>query len=342
MNSWAFSYKKTNGFTIVELLIVIVVIAILAAITIVAYTGIQDRAKASTAQSASSQAAKKVASYAVDNSDLYPVDKDTFMSSTGLIEATGSGAGITEGSTYQYAVSSDRKSYCLTTTTSGLSFYTSTTTQNPTKGACDGHGSDGTKPIVNLVTNPSFETNIVGNNCAYGQGGAGTCVRSTSGGQSGNASLRMTWSTLPTSVTTGGLWSGASTSVANAGGKTFTASGYIRNSWAGGSFQLNLVGYTAGFASVTSETYGPGVVIPAGAWSRVAVTWNAPANTQAFVLRIRQGGGTLPPATTATMDVDAFSLYESSTNFSFADGNSPSWVWLDSPNNSVSTGPPLN
>lgn len=37
--------KTTSGFTLVELLIVIVVIAILAAISIVAYNGIQDRAK---------------------------------------------------------------------------------------------------------------------------------------------------------------------------------------------------------------------------------------------------------------------------------------------------------
>jgi prepilin-type N-terminal cleavage/methylation domain-containing protein len=37
--------KKQTGFTIVELLIVIVVIGILAAITIIAYNGIQDRAQ---------------------------------------------------------------------------------------------------------------------------------------------------------------------------------------------------------------------------------------------------------------------------------------------------------
>jgi prepilin-type N-terminal cleavage/methylation domain-containing protein len=43
--------KKDRGFTIVELLIVIVVIAILAAIVIVAYNGVQNRAKASAALS---------------------------------------------------------------------------------------------------------------------------------------------------------------------------------------------------------------------------------------------------------------------------------------------------
>lgn len=50
---------KQKGFTIVELLIVVVIIAILAAITIVAYNGIQNRANTSAAQSQAASIVKK-------------------------------------------------------------------------------------------------------------------------------------------------------------------------------------------------------------------------------------------------------------------------------------------
>lgn len=65
-------WVKQTGFTIVELLIVIVVIAILAAITIVAYNGIQNRAYDSAIQSDLSTLAKKIQMRALDNNDSYP------------------------------------------------------------------------------------------------------------------------------------------------------------------------------------------------------------------------------------------------------------------------------
>jgi prepilin-type N-terminal cleavage/methylation domain-containing protein len=55
--------KKDRGFTIVELLIVIVVIAILAAIVIVAYNGVQNRAKTSAAASTAQTVQQKLEAY---------------------------------------------------------------------------------------------------------------------------------------------------------------------------------------------------------------------------------------------------------------------------------------
>lgn len=64
---------QRSGFTIVELLIVIVVIAILAAITIVAYNGIQNRAYDTTIQSDLTNIAKKFQLEATTNGDVYPM-----------------------------------------------------------------------------------------------------------------------------------------------------------------------------------------------------------------------------------------------------------------------------
>lgn len=63
---------RARGFTIVELLIVVVVIAILAAITIVSYQGITARANDAAVQNDLSAFAKRIQLYAVENYGTYP------------------------------------------------------------------------------------------------------------------------------------------------------------------------------------------------------------------------------------------------------------------------------
>ena len=72
-----------RGFTIVELLIVIVVIAILAAITVVAYNGIRDRAQASQITSGINQKHKAFKLWPSDRGDTYwPSDYTDYSAAT--------------------------------------------------------------------------------------------------------------------------------------------------------------------------------------------------------------------------------------------------------------------
>lgn len=82
--------KQQTGFTIVELLIVIVVIAILAAITIVAYNGIQQRANNTARVTAAQQAVKLIKAYYSYN-DSYP-----YMGTTCLTLECTNYAGVSE------------------------------------------------------------------------------------------------------------------------------------------------------------------------------------------------------------------------------------------------------
>ena len=76
---WA-KHKQHSGFTIVELLIVIVVIAILAAISIVAYNGIQNRANDNAIKSDLASFAKRMEILKIDSADgSYPATLTSAM-----------------------------------------------------------------------------------------------------------------------------------------------------------------------------------------------------------------------------------------------------------------------
>lgn len=66
-----------RGFTIVELLIVIVVIGILAAITIVAYNGVQERAKSTVVISIAKSYVDALQLWATENNGAYPIPTGT-------------------------------------------------------------------------------------------------------------------------------------------------------------------------------------------------------------------------------------------------------------------------
>lgn len=82
----------STGFTIVELLIVVVVIAILAAISIVAYTNIQQRATNSGVKQAAAETFRLVQAYIAIN-DKYPINQGRacVTQESGCMDEDGSG-----------------------------------------------------------------------------------------------------------------------------------------------------------------------------------------------------------------------------------------------------------
>src|SRR5665647_2352154 len=106
-----------RGFTVVELLIVIVVIGILAAITIVAYNGIQQRARVAVLQSDVKNASNQLG---IDN-----VINGTYPASTAAANG-GQGLKASPGTTWQYTYTSAGNSYCITGANSSVSYFAST------------------------------------------------------------------------------------------------------------------------------------------------------------------------------------------------------------------------
>ena len=324
------SSKHQSGFTIVELLIVIVVIAILAALSIVAYRGIQDRANNSSAQSAAQQVATKLKVAFVEN-ETYP----SSLSSVGITDS--------ESTTYQYSVNNatSPKTFCITATTNGRSYYiNNTSTASPAQGGCAGHGQGGQPAITNIVVNPSIETNTTGMAYRYfgDGGGAGTNTRPTSGGFSGDAFMRKTWTASPTAG--GAVDTGFNTAIYPASESlTYAGSCYFRTSRSGVRVKAYLSWLNSSNGGISSS-HGSVVTLPSNTWGRVNVSGVSAAGT-AGVRLVCATAWAEPWQPGDTLDGDAFMITEGSALYNYADGDSPNWVWSGTPHSSTSTGPLL-
>ena len=157
MNKTSHVTRTRPGFTIVELLIVIVVIGILAAITIVAFNGVQQKANTAALQSDLNGAYKQL-QVAVATTDTYPSDTSSLKKSA--------------GTTFQYTVNntSTPKTFCLTGTNPAVStgYNVSSTNNKPTAGLCSGHvqnPTSGTIPVITL--HPTDKDGVVGTNVTF-------------------------------------------------------------------------------------------------------------------------------------------------------------------------------
>lgn len=303
--------RKQTGFTIVELLIVIVIIGILAAITIVAYNGIQNRARASAAQSLAAQANKKVMAYQASEGS-YPADLTT--------------AGVTDTSNLQYSVnnSGSPATYCLTATNGNVSYFVGSSQSTPQNGGCNGHGQGGTAAITNMAVNPSMAS--TSNVSSAGAPGSNAVI--ATGGFSGNSFVRRTFS----GAGAGGLYFNPITAVTP--GTAYTASAYVRSSISV-SVRVNIEWKAGG--TILSSSGGSFATAGPGGWTRISASGTAPATADRVTVTTYASGS--PWVANDYQDIDAGMLTEGSSLTSYADGDSANWAWTGTANNSTSIGP---
>lgn len=155
--------KINQGFTIVELLIVVVVIAILAAITVVSYNGIQNKAKTAAVQADLNSAVKKLHEYRITNStsEQYP----------NVLPATVSAS---TGNTYTYFPNVDTNTYCLQSSNSAIVLSVTSANSVPLAKPCSEHSLVGWWPLNGQADDSSgngFHGTVTGASLATGQGG---------------------------------------------------------------------------------------------------------------------------------------------------------------------------
>lgn len=316
--------KDEKGFTLIEIIIVIVIMGILVGLIAIAYSGIQRSAQTAQAKQ--------------DLDDIYKA-LNIYRVRNGVYPATLAEAGITQntqGTTYQYAPTSSNgtSTYCITGTNGTVSYKLESSSSKAVEGGCPGHGINGNPPLTNLVSNPGVEVSTSGYTC-YNC----TVARDTTWNASGSASFSITptGASNDSFVTIGGDLGAFRTGLQ--AGKTYTISGTVRLTGAqtgtlngNGSRQVT-AWYTNGGHTVVRGSQASN----SAGQQRVSVTYTIPGTATAAWIRLYNGAS----SGNGVVWWDNIMITEGSTLYNYADGSSTNWIWNGTANSSTSTGPIL-
>ncbi|MEI6850926.1 MAG: fibronectin type III domain-containing protein [Candidatus Saccharibacteria bacterium] len=154
---------KSSGFTIVELLVVIVVIGVLAAITIISYTGVSKKATIASQQSDLTGASRQLEMYKVDNGS-YPATLDGNKCPLTPVADTKRCLKSSSGNTYTYTpeAGSYPQAYSLdaTNNNNNSTNYRITNTSPPALFALSSNTAPGAPTGLAGSATLSFSTNL--------------------------------------------------------------------------------------------------------------------------------------------------------------------------------------
>lgn len=309
--------QNNQGFTIVELIVIVIIIGILAAVTIVAYNGVQDRAKNASLQSRIHQASSELSSKFLLAGNTYASPSD-FASVTGLTSDA--------NTTYTYVVSSDQQNYCVSARNNktGESVAASNKAIAPANGQC----------ATNYVLNPSFETNT--NNWTSNN------LNLTTPSDWSSSGIRSLKATASTSATDSFARYGNKTDLLGlTPGQTYsiTATSHLESPALSGSLdsrsrQIRVFAWNGNSATGVGNSAGmPNVV---GTTATQTATFTIPAGSTGVEIRLYNGGSS---SATNSIYWDGVIITEGLRPMQFADGSSKGWFWDGDANASRSIGP---
>jgi len=318
------SQYKSYAFTIVELLIVVVVVAILATITVVSYNGITARTKEASIKSDVVSAKKMMEVFKITN-NRYPES-----SSEAALKPSG-------GISSDYTPYDGGAGYCAHFASGSLNYYVTSAT-DPKEGVCD--------TVTNIITNPSLETASTNWMSRWFGSGGGAGIddsHSELAGLCGSYGWRRTWTVSGTGFQDVGVRYDHSPIVA---GQTYNFNAAMRSSFVT-TYRFFIEWLDGGNVVLSTSTLRNFPAPVANSWYMLKMTATAPANTVKGRIiwgPYPQGSepghdATIPVG--ATVDADCLMVAQVTNGYisEYADGDSTNWSWSGAAHASTSSGP---